>query len=114
MMRRDQADLCAAHAGGCMLRNPYCGIFERGAGVRSMRNMCAAWRGPVRLAGYRWFAGRTAGRARILFRAIIRHAARVAMNRRAQAIQNCAEPGIRAKSYSSGREPLSLPSSSSY
>ena len=67
-LRRDQADFCAAHAGGCMLRNPYCAYLNAAPACASMRSMCAAWRGPVRFAGYRWFAGRTAGRARILFR----------------------------------------------
>ena len=48
MMRRDQADLCAAHAGGCMLRNPYCAYLNAApacavcADVRSM-----AWAGAV-------------------------------------------------------------------
>ena len=51
MTRRDQADLCAAHAGGCTPAQSILRIFERGAGVRSMlRSMCAAWRRPVRLA----------------------------------------------------------------
>ena len=51
-----------------VLRNPYWAHFERAAGVRSMRSMCAVWRRPVRLRGYPWLAGRTASLARIVFR----------------------------------------------
>ena len=49
MMRRDQADLCAVACRRLHAANPDCGIFERGAGVRSIaqyvRSM--AWAGAV-------------------------------------------------------------------
>ena len=52
---------------GCILRNPYC-AFEMRRGRAQVCAVCTphgvAWRG---CAGYRWLAGRTVSRARILF-----------------------------------------------